>query len=458
MTKNHFGIRPWQLNGDQGDNVTFAASRTFKWKMSDLPKTTGRLCNYVLGLIVTLAVTVDYAPTSTQGNRAGTLTAADVARAAFQSIEVQNTLFGTPVSSNHYLGRYFSLFGFIGNGMSQACPSPIGYIDTQTAAGNGTALRFNYFIPLAALYGMKGHHSALPAFAYDNALVQLRTEAAGAVNGVTLSAGTVSVSALLLSEPEVRLGPGTNFIRYSQAAASAGQMVTIDSFGNATSLEGVEQGAGVGFLAWMGSKANSNRVRDFGGAGRPSALEYVNLPFRGLQQVRHFDPFYLSYLNACGALDTPFAGVASDADVGATPKAGPTAEKGFLYRPEDTAQNLIDAEFLPLIHPTKFAELSKIQTVQGTVSMGIKGSAGFSGEHIILAHQFHSWTPAKREDFVRKAVDSGVVSTVWGTNNVEWKTKVQGKQDLAEINLAKTRFFADTLTPKTAQANPPTQG
>lgn len=445
--KNHSTPRPWMLSGPQGDVVTYAHGQTFRWFMNNIPPVTRRMANYVVGLLITVAGDIDFV---TDEAVPPMVTATDIARALFESIEVQQTLFGTPISANHYRGELFSLFEFIGNGMQQACPEDPPFIRNTTGRRPWS---HSYFIPLSNLCGMKGHHTTQLACCYDKASVVLRTAQAGVIENLLFYTGQVKISAIVVPEPEVRLGPGTQFIRYTQPAAAAGQIITIDSLGNATSLQGVEQGAGISALLWMTSN------RGYGGAGLVSDIEYINVPFRDLQQTRHIEPLLLSWLNASGELNIPWA-VDNAGALGQPGDVGPYQNRGVLYgadSPHGGSLGLLNADFLPIISPSRFLELSKVQVVQGSQTIAMKRTAGFSGEHVIVAAQYHSWTPALTEEVVRKMVDSGVAQAVWGTNDLVPKTKVVNKQPATGLNPAKTRFFATTWEPKTAVASPPTQ-
>jgi hypothetical protein len=445
--KNHTTFRPWQLTGDQGDAVTYAHGKTIKFNLKDIPAFTRNMCNFLVGVIVTVTgLTFKYEQTSGYTGQADW---SDILRGLFESAEVQQTMFGTPVSANHYRGEFFGLFSFIANGMVQPVPEPppVNYRSDAYTSG------CSFFVPLSALLGMKGHHTAQPACCYDRAQLILRTASAGSLPGFTASAGTIKVSAVLNPEPELRLGPGTSFVRYTASASSAGTIVTVDALGNASTLEGVEPGAGLAFLAWM------SELRGYGGAGACQGLEYLNVPFRDLQQTRHLDPLFIDYLNACEAGQAPWNKDLATAS--GSSLSGGGHHTGYLYESWNSMPNVSvglqsNATFLPIITPHKFLEASKLQVVQGSQAVNLKCSTGFSGQHVFCALQYHSWTPAKQEEVLRKLVDSGTAQAVWGTNSVVPKIKVANKQPAGSLNPSKTRFFAMTWEPAEKVSTPPT--
>jgi hypothetical protein len=447
--KNHTTMRYWPLTGDRGEAPAYVHGQTYKWNLKDIPPVTRRMANYVVGIVLTWVGKVKY--------ESGTpsrppIDWAEVTRALFQSCEVQQSMFGTPVSSNHYLGCFMDLFSFVANGMERPVPWPPPLVPGQAEVEQ----RHSWFIPLCSLLGMKGHHTAQLACCYDRAQFVLRTEQSGVITGLSFPAdanGYLKVSAAVLPEPEVRLGAGTQFLRYTQTASPSGSIVTLDALGNSSTLEGVEPGAGIAMLLWMGNQ------RGFNGAGAPALLEYLNVPFRDIVQTHHLDPFYLEWLNAQGGLNSPWLDdMSSTADFAGGPYDLSTPLYDVGQIPNSDAYGVTAAEFLPIITPHKFLQTSKLQVVQGSQIVGIKHSASaFSGEHVFTALQYHSWTPAKIEDVLRKAIDSGVVQAVWGTNDIVPSVKVELKQPANSINPTKTRFFPTTWVPKVVQPAPPTQ-
>ena len=436
--KNHTTFRPWMLTGDRGDSPAYAPSTTYKFNLKDVPPVTRRMANYIVGILVTLTDVVVALKDEEEGPfGGGYIGDSDLLAGLFESAEVQQSMFGTPVSSNHFLGRYFGLFGFVANGMQPVCKGTC-YWPVSTANSTHS---MTCFIPLSALLGMKGHHTSQLACCYDRAQFVLRTAAQGALPGVGyVSDGTLHVSAVVVPEPEVRLGPGTQFILYKQVASASGTTLTLDSFGNASTLEGSEQGAGIAMALWM------SKLKAYGGAGLVSGLEYLSAPWRDLQQTRHIEPFVIDWLNACG---TRLALPGWDSQENA----------GCLYGADSSqiGDLLENANFLPIVSPHPFLETSKMQVCQGSATLNLKDAGGFTGEHVVAALQYHSWTPAKIEDVLRKAIDSGTMQAVWGTNDVVPSTKITNKQPAGSINPSKTRFFATTWVPKTVTPAPPTQ-
>jgi len=428
--KNHSGLRHIVLQGDQSEVATFAHGHTFPWYCKTLPALTGRLANYLVGFVVTIVATYQYAPGETG---ADILDYDDVARALFESFELKNSLLGKPISHNYYRGEFVGIGGFIANGMRRPVPQPRSLL---TSGSSTVTQRHDYFIPASALLGMKGHHTAQLACLFDGATFEVKTAAAG-----------------LLADAEIRLGPGVQFVRYEKTTGAGATKHTIEALGNTSSFQGVENGAGIAFLGWMSSK------RGLGGSWwDANTLEYINLPFRGLDQLVTLDGLFLDYLGACGNNDLPNASHALDAGSIATiQNCGPFATNGCLFGPSYNGDvgGVLGADFVPLVAPGRFLEASKLQTIEGTVELNAKTSGSFSGNDVFYALQYHSWTPAQQEEVLKKIISSGVANGVWGTPNLVPSTKIMNKQPAGGINRAKTRYFAMTWSPAETQSNPP---
>lgn len=445
--KNHTGIRPFLLSGDQGEKPTYAHARTFKFFTKDIPIATGRLANYVLGFFVTVSGQYTYTTTGTA------IDWADVARALFESFELDNTLLGKPIAANFARGEFTGLMEYVSNGFQKLMPdTPLGNGNSSGAHGGG----HTWFIPIAALLGIKGHHTAQLAVLMDTGTFKVKTAASGTVTGLSFANMTIHVHAATLAEPELRLGPGVQWVRYGSTMAATGTKHQIEALGNVSSLVNVEEGAGIAALLWMSSR------RGYGGSFLPENLEYVNFPGRGLQQLTEIEPLFLDWLGAAGGMDQLPAAIQGHVVDGLAGTASPFPHAGGMYVPayygSDEASPLNKAGFVPLICPKRFMETSKMQVFQGTQDLYAKASASFGAEDVFLALQFHSWTPAQESAVLEKIIRSGLAQAVWNTNDLVPSTKVINKQGAGGINPAKTRFFARTWAPREVQANPPAVG
>lgn len=438
--KNHTGERYIVLQGEQNEVSPWSAGHAFPWYCKTLPSTTqGRLACYLVGFLVTICDAV-LQVAGGEGNP-NVVDEDDLARVFFESAELKNTLFGKPISHNYYKASFFPLGGFVGNGMRRAIPQRI-LFEAGTAAHQP---RLNYFVPACSLLGLKGHHTSQLTICYDGSTFELKTPSVSPIGGVSVTSAAIRVTAILTSDPEIRLGPGTQFVRYEQTTGANATKHMIEALGNTGSLTGVDSGAGIAFLAWMTSQKGH-----CGSFDHPYELEYINLPFRGLDQLVTLDPLFSDYLGACSDNDSP-------PNVGGHGYSGGYPTNGCLYDFDYMGQTygLLGALFVPLISPKRFMEVTKMQSVEGTQELNAKSSKAFSGQDVYYALQYHSWTPALQEEWLRKVVDRGVARAVWGTNDLKPKTKILNKQPAGGLNTAKTRYLPLTFEPVAQQVNPP---
>jgi hypothetical protein len=451
--RNHTGIRPWQLSGPTGQTITWAANGTGRFLLNDIPElTSGTLCNHLLGILVTVLVTVGSA-----GMQTASASADDFLTWLFESVEVRNCWHGTPVSQNHAKGCMLGLmeflacgYQFFGRRMSVPGEDELG----------SHWIKVNTFIPLYYGMGEKGHHTALPVTMYRNAELQLNFGAGSGDSGVetpaSVYAATIRASAILLPESEIHLGPGQQFIDYASPANAGSEIVKMDSFGCSTTLMDVEAGAGIDFLAWLSS--HYDQGQNFVGAARVKDLIRVGIPFRGVQSTQHLEPFLLGQEAAVGGREhgesDPYDMTAMDVVMSnlagwpyAHNYAGPL-DADFAADGSD----IRDMLFFPVIYPGRDLEVTKVQTFEGTQSYFLTFATGAGPSngtyHHSFAHQFHSWTPAKWDDAMRVLVNSGVAQAVLGqSSGLVWSTKFSKKNPTPGlVDPAKVRYLAQKLT------------
>lgn len=449
--KNHTGLRPIVLQADGSQEPAFAHGANLQFSCKTLPATTGKLANYLVGFLVTVVAT--YVDGRTSGPA---LDWDDVARGLFESFELRNSIIGKPISHNYYRGEFVGLGGFVGNGMQRPIPHPPGFPAYQNSTAHYHQ-RMSFFVPACSMLGMKGHHTAQLACLFDGATFEVKCAAASVLgSGFTISNATVKCTALLLADAEVRVGPAAQFVRYARACSASGTAHTIEGLGESSSLVGVEPGAGIAFLAWLSSN------RGLGGSWSDgTTLEYVNFPARGLDQLIHLDALYADYIAACGGVDHAVnADVLNYTDSAFHTNGGSFGALGNLYPPtySGAEYGIIKSNFVPLISPKRFMEVTKLQQFQGAVDLYAKSSSSFSGDDVFLALQYHSWTAGQHEQIFKAIVSKGVADAVWGMPNLVPKSKIMNKQPAGGMNPAKTRFLPITYVPQTQVTNPPAPG
>ena len=451
--RNHTGIRPWQLSGPTGQVIAWTPGGTGRFLLGDVPElTSGVLCNHMLGILVTILVPILQSGMQSEGKSCD-----DWLTWLFESVEVRNCWHGTPVSQNHAKGCVLGLmeelacgYQYFGRRMSVVSNGDLG----------GYYVKLNTFIPLYYGMGEKGHHTALPVTMYRNGELQLNfglgPQDAVEEGDPSFEEATIMASAILLPQSEICLGPGQQFIDYPSAANAGSEVVKMDSFGNNTTLQDIEAGAGIDFLMWLSS--HYDQGENFAGPARVKDIRRVAIPFRGVQSTIHLEPFLLGLEAAIGNREQ---GESDPYDATAMAVVQSNLA-GWPYRHNyngplvaDFAadgSDIRDMLGFPLIYPGRDLEVSKVQSFEGTQSYFLAFAQGLGPAngttHHSFAHQFHSWTPAKWDDAMRKLIDAGVAKAVLGTSTgLVWATKFSKKNAApGAVDPAKVRYLANKLT------------
>jgi hypothetical protein len=470
--RNHTGILPWRLNGSGGgQQQRFVPGQALSWLMKSLPAVTdGKLCNYMLGLMVTVAGSLvlgqgpDGPIPPPPGSAAGRLqirTMWDTLRTLISSVEVRSAWHGTALSSQHVKGSFLQLIELVGNGLERPYRiRPAMRFDPQAPSAR-RYFRYSFFVPLCLLAGQKGHHTALPACMYENAEFTINTGTGTNVMGDAIhqTAGaydcTFDVSALLLPQDEVWVGPSVQWIDYQQRVS--GEAVDINGLGSVSTVDRVEKGAGIAGLFWL-----SNRL-DLPGPQQVRDITDITFPFRGVVHTTHIDPLIRQLETIIGCKqDTAgaFIGGAGDGSMEAAGDVGGFPYDDFDYGTTElgesdplAASTPPNPSVLALVCPTKDLEVTKVQQSEGTQQLQMQFRVPVDpalccgSTHHILALQLHSWTPEAWTSAKQLLIEKGVCRKVLGTDDVDWSIKVLNKQNPDGIMDRKRRFMAMRLVP-----------
>lgn len=453
--RNHTGRQFYRIKGNAGQTQSAPANGGApSWLLNSVPKITdGKLCNYLLGLVVTITGTLTMGTNSVSAATA--MTMHRIVRQLIESVELRSAWHGTVISSQHVKGSMLELLEFVANGLERPFRQrkPIGFANdgaTPTPAPVAENFRINLWIPCSLLCGRKGHHTAQPVALYDDAEFVINTNAlasGGESGGPTFSNVTFDVSADVLPDREVRLGPGVQWIDYQQK--TSGEAVDIQNLGRTTTMDRTEGGAGIAGLFYL-----SNR-ESLPGPAAVKNLQRITFPFRGLISTTHIDPVILQFESMISGLENPVVGDVSNTrgtglgpmgqdDVGSFPAAF-----GDIGADADPANPVV----LALVSPSRDLETSKVQVSEGTQQLQMLfNPPANEGTHHVLALQLHSWTPEGFLSAKQKLIDTGVCRAVLKTDDVVWSLKVINKQNPMGISKRKQRFFAMRLVPNSVAA------
>lgn len=418
--------RPFALTGNgSGQSVTYAHSQTFRFGLDNLPIAFGSEAYYCAG--IELVFTGSWTNNATSGQNA--LQYPDLWPALFTNASIQGTMIGSPISPTVHTGAWNPWFEFLRCGYRFWD----GQFQAVTTSDSSTSRTHRFLIPLMSGPVAKAHHTAPLSLLLKGGEIVLTTAASTVMTGYSTScavaSGSLRANAILFRESEVRFGPLVEGAFFQQTYAASQESIILGSLGLSTSLAGVEQGAGLLSLSYLGSSA-ANYSR-FGGAAATSAITRWSFPLD--DQEQSLDP--ASKLNELAN--------AMDLRRGMEDTTDETSTFPFPSSDMDPAECAV----FPVVVQPQETELSKVPVVETQgATLNVAVSSG-SGTHYVLADTVKSPTPAMREQVLQRIVDSGLARSVYGTANLAWAPKLAKKQSAAELDARKLRFLPMALRP-----------
>lgn len=434
------GLQLFPLSTGVSDAVAFSAGGPLKFQLGNLPKSLGKLAYYLYGIFVTFSGTV------TQAGGTGVLIPdARLYSLLIDYLSLGNAWHGAPLSPQHVKGFWLPTILPVATGYNLAMPAT----PSIPAANGATAFEKTMFIPLCLGNGERTHHSAQLNVLYRQAFFEIGCAPAAALTafspGATFSGITVRASAGCMPEPEIRVGPGVEWVDYQTSAQAGGNQVLLQSFGNATQLLNTEAGAAVAFAMAMSSNQGQP------GSFDPVNVTQISIPFRNQTQINHITPFVAAQIASMGPRRS--LGTGSAIAVG-----GLNDTQDFPYAQNFAAEaagaNLEMAGLLgiPLVPQPTDMQTSKLQVVSGDTSYFLTMSSGPSGTHHTLVQHIRSWAPQGFAEALKIIQDSRLISDVFGNTSGElaWSVKTGNGKSPSEIAPAKLRFLPLALKPKSS--------
>src|SRR4029077_590394 len=346
-------------------------------------------------------------------------------RVLVESLEGRNCWHGSPISPQNVKGAMMPIIEQFAAGYRTVARKR-GAIPS-TNGNNPFSLTFP--VPLSLGLGSKPHHTAQLAALYKEAQFSLQVAQASVLTalspGASLTGLQARCSAILLPDPELRVGPVIEFIDY-QVAATTGQVnIPIQAFGNNSQLTKMDKGSGLFYFALL-----TNLV-GLPGAFAADQITRINVPWRGQTDNGHLPPYLVQQILAMGNQRV----IGSTQDQGVAQALSDTA--GFPYTPGFDGQGTVSgSEFnglpaVPIVTPGSDLELSKIQVVDGDESLNVQFSSGPSGTHHMLAGQARSWQPAALNDLTQYLVNLGLPTKILkgGSGGLTWMVKALRKNE-----------------------------
>jgi hypothetical protein len=433
MLQNHTGFQHFPLSAaGGGDNPALVQGSPTVFNLNTIPLFQGTLANYVPALLVTITGIL------TQSGGTGVrLIWNNLFRILVESLEVRNCWHGSPITPQNVKGAMLPIIEQFAGGY-RGVARKRGVIPAANGANN---FSFTFPVPLSLGLGSKPHHTAQLAALYKEAQFSLQVAQASVLTalspGATLSGLQVRCSAILLPDPELRVGPVVEFVDY-QVAATAGQVnIPIQSFGNNSQLTKMDKGSGLFYFGMLSNQA---------GLPGPFSAEQIvrlNVPWRGQTDTGHIPPYIAQQIAAMG--NQRFIGGTQDQGA-----AGALSDvSGFPYldgfdptgSTATTASEQIGLLAMPIVTPGADLELSKLQVVDGDESINAQFSSGPAGTFHMLAGQARSWQPSALNDLTQYLVNLGLPTKILkgGSGGLTWMVKSLRKND--DIDAKKARFL-----------------
>jgi len=455
-------LRRWhQLNGPGGITQSWGPGVQPNFKFDDLPISLVALgrkfATYVPKLRIKFTGTIVNADTEIRVIPRKCLTPSLI-----NSVQVQGTELGTPVSSTHSLGGILDIDQFVRNGGRMPSITPGGYDgDITLAAATGTpsvpsVTPFTHFVdifPGSNPAANEGHHTSPLAlflrpgeivFTCPQSLANIDDGAGNAPFGNTAGQPTVTYAgpggtgslqitcqACIDPDTELRIAHPWQLTRHKANAGSGTDSVQLVSFGANSTLTGVEGKAGIHGVLWASSKL----VGDAKGSGLVGSLTQFAADFLGLRQTNDPQAVGLDLLEAFEGTGEPNASEQSsyfypifDPDAGKVINYGSSGTgtmNGTLNTPLEAL------EVFPVLSPVPGFDLSKLLDGVGQPSYDLTGV--FAGNHYSYVWGCYPLSAAKIADLLAIIQRSHIGTEMFGTDNLQTITKLAKKQSPVEV-------------------------
>lgn len=428
MLQNHTGFQTFPLGaGSGGDIPSLVQGTPTVFQLSTVPLFQGNMVNYLPALICTVTGILN------QTGGTGARIAWDfLYRILVDSLEVRNAWHGSPIAPANVKGAYMPIIEQMVAGYRNFARKR-GFFPSANGA---YPFSFTFPVPLSMGLGSKPHHTAQMAALYTNAAFSLQVAPASVLTalspGATLTGLQMRCSAMLLPDPEIRVGPVVEFVDYQTPATTNQTNLSLLEFGNQSALTKMDEGAGLFYLGLLTSNGG------LPGPFLPENVVQMNVPWRGQVASNHMVPYLTQQLLAMGGGRQ----IGGAADQGAALALTDTGNFPYLPAYDGVGANEMAGLLAwPVVTPGSDLELTKLQVIDGNEAIGVQLSAGPSGTWHNLAGQVRSWQPSALQDLTQFIVNLGLPSKILkgGSGGLTWMVKTLKKND--DIDAKKTRFL-----------------
>jgi hypothetical protein len=293
--------------------------------------------------------------------------------------------------------------------------------------------------------------------------------------GIASITGSVTASAYMLWRDEIILPPGFQMTRFKSTAATStapntsSDTVDLKSFGQNSTLTGVEQRAAIAALLW----GSSDVTGDGKGAGPVNSINDMSALFAGIEQTNDINPI-IQELRVELRKDAPLMFQPSLIPPGIM-QTMPTERRYPLWCTEkaialvggDNANLFVTPRprFLPIFPPRRGCHISKMPIADGSPSFNLTGTFGpqtgndsatgidylsGTGDHYSYMWALYQWQLPQAAALIAALATDDIGRFLYpgsaDANNLAPMLKLS-KKNPTPINLSKTDFIPQKLLP-----------
>jgi hypothetical protein len=364
-----------QLHGTNGIAQALSLGGQLNFKFDDLPQTMTALGRKLINYVGAIRLNFSGTLTSTGG---AIIPKKVLTPMLIASVQIQGTELGSPVSSSHMLGGIIDTDSYIRKG----CRDDL-FNSPGISLGANAPKTFNYTVDIVlGHFGQAKGHQTCPLALFlqpGEIMVNLPTNLAAVdttLSDVTL-AGVggptggqpmkCTAHAVLIPSTEILIANPWQLTRHKAVVGANTDSIQISSFGNASTLTGVQSKCGIGALLW----ASDSLIGPAKGSGSVSSITQFAADFLGLRQNN--DPRAIvqqMFAELSDGQTLPYGGLTEDHSNPLYPMFDLQASGG-VYQDFDL---MASAEFFPIISPMKFFEASKLFEAVGNPSYDLTGN------------------------------------------------------------------------------------
>lgn len=469
-----------QLTGPGNKKNTFGYGSSIQYYFTDIP-IKSQICgkkyvSAVEGVKLTYVLDLTCIAPQTQFQPI-VISRDDINQMLIAQLQVDGSLLGALVSAAHNKPGILDTNDYIANGghmEAEVYPNITFSLPAQTIR-----ITHEVYVPFG-FYGVKSPGAMAPMSTWIKP-ANLKIDSPSSLDpayGIASVTGTVTASAYMLWRDEIILPPGFQMTRFKSTAATStapntsSDTIDLKSFGQNSTLTGVEQRAAIAGLLWGSSDVSG----DGKGAGPVDSITDMSALFAGIEQTNDINPIIKEltdeYRRESPLMFQPISiqfGQSGVTEAFPTERRYPlwTAEKSLVLRGGDNNNQLQmfpRPRFLPIFPPRRCNHLSKMPIADSSPSYQLTGTFGpqsgndsngraypsGTGDHYSYMWGIYQWQLPQAAALISALATDDIGRFLYpgsaDANNLQPLLKLN-KKNPTPINLSKTDFLPQKLLP-----------